>query len=106
MTRTYYVTTPIYYVNDKPHIGHAYTSLACDVLERFKRLDGFDVMFLTGTDEHGQKVEKSAEEAGTDPKSFFDRVSQTSRDLAKAMKLSNDYFIRTPEQRQPNSENG
>jgi methionyl-tRNA synthetase len=58
--RTYYITTPIYYVNDVPHIGHAYTTLACDVLARFKRLDGFDVHFLTGTDEHGQKVEKSA----------------------------------------------
>ena len=56
----FYVTTPIYYVNDKPHIGHAYTTLACDVLARFKRLDGYEVMFLTGTDEHGQKVEKAA----------------------------------------------
>ena len=55
-SRRFYVTTPIYYVNDKPHIGHAYTTLACDVLARFKRLDGFEVMFLTGTDEHGQKV--------------------------------------------------
>ena len=64
---TYYVTTPIYYVNDAPHIGHAYTTLACDVLARFKRLDGYDVRFLTGTDEHGQKVEKSAEAAGKDP---------------------------------------
>ncbi len=60
MKPRYYVTTPIYYVNDAPHIGHAYTSLACDVLARFKRLSGYDVMFLTGTDEHGQKVEKSA----------------------------------------------
>ena len=71
--KTYYVTTPIYYVNDAPHIGHAYTTLACDVLARFKRLDGFDVYFLTGTDEHGQKVEKSAEAAGVDPQSFTDR---------------------------------
>lgn len=100
MTRkSYYITTPIYYVNDKPHIGHAYTSLACDVLARFKRLDGFDVMFLTGTDEHGQKVEKSAEVAGTDPQSFCDQVSQTFRDLAKAMNFSNDDFIRTTEPR-------
>ena len=57
---TYYLTTPIYYVNDAPHIGHAYTTLACDVLARFKRLDGYNVKFLTGTDEHGQKVEKGA----------------------------------------------
>ena len=62
-----YVTTPIYYVNDAPHIGHAYTTLACDALARFKRLDGYDVHFLTGTDEHGQKVEKSALAAGVDP---------------------------------------
>ena len=64
MKPSYYLTTPIYYVNDKPHIGHAYTTLACDVLARFKRLDGFDVMFLTGTDEHGQKVQKSARRQG------------------------------------------
>ena len=63
----FYVTTPIYYVNDKPHIGHAYTTLACDVLARFKRLDGYDVMFLTGTDEHGQKVEKAAQDKGVKP---------------------------------------
>lgn len=97
--KNYYITTPIYYVNDKPHIGHAYTSLACDVLARFKRLDGYDVMFLTGTDEHGQKVEKSAEAAGIDPKRFCDRVSETFRDLAKAMNFSNDDFIRTTETR-------
>mgnify|MGYP002621426134 CR=1 FL=1 len=60
MTKTYYVTTPIYYVNDRPHLGHAYTTVACDVLARFKRLDGYRVHFLTGTDEHGQKVEKAA----------------------------------------------
>jgi methionyl-tRNA synthetase len=66
----FYLTTPIYYVNDKPHIGHAYTSLACDALARFMRLDGHRVFFLTGTDEHGQKVEKSARAAGKDPKSF------------------------------------
>ncbi|WP_374304899.1 methionine--tRNA ligase [Ferrovibrio sp.] len=104
MTRkTYYITTPIYYVNDKPHIGHAYTSLACDVLARFKRLDGYDVMFLTGTDEHGQKVEKAAEVAGIDPQAFCDRVSQSFRDLAKAMNFSNDDFIRTTEPRHEKS---
>ena len=64
MVQSYYITTPIYYVNDKPHIGHAYTTLACDVMARFKRLDGYDVTFLTGTDEHGQKVEKAAKAAG------------------------------------------
>ena len=96
---TYYITTPIYYVNDVPHIGHAYTTLACDVLARFKRLDGFDVKFLTGTDEHGQKVEKSAQAAGIDPQSFTDQVSQNFRDLAGSMNFTNDDFIRTTEER-------
>ena len=72
-SRTYYLTTPIYYVNDAPHIGHAYTTLACDVLARFKRLDGYDVKFLTGTDEHGQKVEKSAKDHGMAPKRSEER---------------------------------
>jgi len=96
---SYYITTPIYYVNDVPHIGHAYTTLACDVLARFKRLDGYNVMFLTGTDEHGQKVEKSAEKAGIDPQAFCDKVSSRFQDLAKAMNFSNDQFIRTTEDR-------
>ena len=81
--KTYYVTTPIYYVNDAPHIGHAYTTLACDVLARFKRLDGYDVHFLTGTDEHGQKVEKAAQTAGVDPQTFTDKVSTNFRELAE-----------------------
>ena len=85
---TYYVTTPIYYVNDVPHIGHAYTTLACDVLARFMRLDGRDVHFLTGTDEHGQKVEKAAAAAGLAPQAFTDKVSQSFRDLVKAMNYS------------------
>ena len=97
--KTYYLTTPIYYVNDAPHIGHAYTTLACDVLARFKRLDGYDVFFLTGTDEHGQKVEKSAETAGVDPQSFTDKVSQNFRELADFMNYSHDGFIRTTEAR-------
>jgi methionyl-tRNA synthetase len=95
----YYLTTPIYYANDVPHIGHAYTSLACDVLARFKRLDGYDVVFLTGTDEHGQKIAKAAADAGMEPQPFTDKVSQTFRDLAKALNLSNDDFIRTTEAR-------
>lgn len=97
--KSYYITTPIYYVNDKPHIGHAYTTLACDVLARFKRLDGFDVHFLTGTDEHGQKVEKAAEKAGVAPIEFTNAVSQNFRDLAARMNYSNDDFIRTTEPR-------
>jgi methionyl-tRNA synthetase len=97
--RRYYLTTPIYYVNDSPHIGHAYTTLACDVLARFMRMDGRKVMFLTGTDEHGQKVEKSAAVAGMAPKEFTDMVSQNFRDLAKVMNISNSDFIRTTEPR-------
>ncbi len=95
----FYVTTPIYYVNDVPHIGHMYTTLACDVLARFKRLDGFDVKFLTGTDEHGQKVEKAARSQGMEPQAFTDRVSANFRDLAQVMNFSNDDFIRTTEER-------
>ena len=98
-TDRYYVTTPIYYVNDAPHIGHAYTTLACDVLARFMRLDGREVKFLTGTDEHGQKVAKSAEAAGMDPQAFTDKVSQNFRALSGALNFSNDDFIRTTEPR-------
>ncbi len=97
--KPYYLTTPIYYVNDVPHIGHAYTTLACDVLARFKRLDGFDVRFLTGTDEHGQKVEKSAAQAGVDPQAFADKVSENFRRLADFMGFTHDDFIRTTEPR-------
>jgi len=99
MPERYYLTTPIYYVNDVPHIGHAYTTLACDVIARFMRLDGRDVMFLTGTDEHGQKVEKAAATAGVAPHAFTDRVSLNFRALAERMKYSNDDFIRTTEPR-------
>ena len=95
----FYITTPIYYVNDSPHIGHAYTTLACDVLARFKRLDGFEVKFLTGTDEHGQKVEKSAQKAGVDPQSFTDKVSKNFQQLTQQMNFTNDDFIRTTEER-------
>ncbi len=99
MQNKYYITTPIYYVNDKPHIGHAYTTLACDVLARFMRLSGREVKFLTGTDEHGQKVEKSAALANMDPQSFTDKVSEHFRSLASAMNFSHDDFIRTTEPR-------
>jgi len=97
--KQYYITSPIYYVNDVPHIGHAYTTLACDVTARFKRLDGFDVHFLTGTDEHGQKVEKSATAAEMHPQDFTNQVSKNFRDLAEAMNYSHDDFIRTTEER-------
>ena len=98
-SKRYYLTTPIYYVNDKPHIGHAYTTLACDALARFMRLDGCDVHFLTGTDEHGQKVQQSAQAAGLEPQAFTDRVSQNFRELGQAMAFTNDGFIRTTEPR-------
>jgi methionyl-tRNA synthetase len=94
-----YLTTPIYYVNDRPHIGHAYTSLATDVMARWKRLEGHEVFFLTGTDEHGQKVEKAARDAGMEPQAFTDQVSQHFRILAERMNLSHDDFIRTTEKR-------
>jgi len=97
--KTYYLTTPIYYVNDSPHIGHAYTTLACDVLARFKRLDGYEVKFLTGTDEHGQKVEKSAQAKGMETQAWADIGSAKFRDLAARMNYSNDDFIRTTEAR-------
>jgi len=89
------ITTPIYYVNDKPHIGHAYTSTACDVIARFMRLSGREVFFLSGTDEHGQKVEQSAEKKGVDPQEFVDEVSVNFRDLLSLLNISNDYFVRT-----------
>ncbi len=97
--KSYYITTPIYYVNDKPHLGHAYTTIACDVLARFKRLDGYDVFFLTGTDEHGQKVAEAAAKAGIDPQKFTDQVSQNFRDLMPVLNFSNNDFIRTTEAR-------
>ncbi len=96
--KKYYITTPIYYVNDKPHIGHAYTSLACDVIARFKRLDGYNVMFLTGTDEHGQKVQSAAYKAKISPKEFTDVVSKNFEDLTKIMNFTNDKFIRTTDE--------
>ena len=99
MNNKFYITTPIYYVNDKPHIGHAYTTLACDVIARFKRLDGFKVYFLTGTDEHGQKVELAAKNNKTKPQDFVDKVSINFRDLLKCMQIENDDFIRTTEKR-------
>jgi len=101
MTRakTYYITTPIYYVNDRPHLGHAYTTIACDVMARHKRLDGYNTYFLTGTDEHGQKVQQAAEKAGIDPQAFTDSVSQNFRDLLPQLNISNNDFIRTTEER-------
>jgi methionyl-tRNA synthetase len=95
--KTFYITTPIYYVNDVPHIGHAYTTIITDAISRFKKLAGYDVFFLTGTDEHGQKVEKSAQEKGLKPIELADRVVKRFQDLWKALNISHDYFIRTTE---------
>ncbi len=95
MTRRFFLSTPIYYVNGAPHIGHAYTSIAADVVARWQRLDGADVFFLTGTDEHGQKVERAAQDAGVEPQAFVDQVSADFRDMADRMGVSYDAFIRT-----------
>jgi methionyl-tRNA synthetase len=99
MTQSCYITTPIYYVNGDPHIGHAYTSIAADVMARFKRLDGYDVFFLTGTDEHGQKVEQAAAAAGVDPQTFVDGISANFRAMTDAMGVSYDDWIRTTQER-------
>lgn len=93
--KQFYITTPIYYVNDKPHIGHAYTSLICDVTARFMKLSGKNVKFTTGTDEHGQKIEKAAKANGMQPKEFTDQVSVKFKELAKFMNFQYDDFIRT-----------
>ena len=98
-----YFTTPIYYVNDKPHIGHAYTSIAVDILKRFYDCRGLDSYFLTGTDEHGQKVERAAQEKNIDPQKFTDMVSENFKDLSNLLNLSNDDFIRTTEERHKKS---
>ncbi len=92
---TFYVTTPIYYVNDVPHIGHAYTTIIADALARFHKLAGRDVFFLTGTDEHGQKIERAAAEKGLTPKALADSVVGRAQDLWKALDISHDFFIRT-----------
>lgn len=96
---TFYLTTPIYYPNDKLHIGHAYTTVAADALARYKRLRGFDVMYLTGTDEHGQKIQNRASEAGKPTIEFLDDIILWIRDLWGRLDISNDDFIRTTEER-------
>ena len=97
--KTFYVTTPIYYVNDKPHIGHAYTTVAADIISRYKRMCGYDVFFLTGTDEHGQKMEQSAEKQGIKPIELADKNNARFRELWKILNISNDDFIRTTQDR-------
>ena len=96
--KTFYITTPIYYPSDKLHIGHTYCTVATDAMARYKRLTGYDVMFLTGTDEHGQKIEDKAKAAGVTPQQFVDNIVTGEKgvlDLWKLMNISNDRFIRT-----------
>ena len=99
MSKTFYITTPIYYVNDVPHIGHAYTTLACDVMARYKRSRGFEVAFLTGTDEHGQKVETAAKANGETPLELADRVVKRFQALWEKLNCTHTDFIRTTQER-------
>lgn len=96
---TYYITTPIYYPSSNLHIGHTYCTVMADAMARFKRMTGYDVMFLTGTDEHGQKIMNIAQEKGVTPQEYVDGVVAGIKDLWKTMEISNDDFIRTTEPR-------
>ncbi len=95
MTERFFITTPIYYVNAEPHIGHAYTTIVADVMNRFHRLMGHETFFLTGTDEHGDKIVQAAQAAGTEPRAYADRISQLFRDTWPRLNISHDHFIRT-----------
>ena len=99
MTKNFFITTPIYYPSAKPHMGHAYSSISADVIARFKRIDGYSVNFITGTDEHGQKIQKSAEKANKSTKLFCDEISNVFLELTKVLNLSNTDFVRTTEKR-------
>ena len=105
MNKNFYITTPIYYPSGRPHMGHAYSSIVADIFARFKRIQGFNVLFLTGTDEHGQKIQKEAQKNNKDPKIFCDEISETFRSLTHTLNLTNDDFIRTTELRHFNSVN-
>ena len=97
--KKFYITTPIYFVNDVPHIGHAYTTIAADVAARFKRLEGYEVFFLTGTDEHGQKVQQAAQNLKVAPQQHVDKLHQRFKELWVKLNISNSDFIRTTEER-------
>ena len=103
MSKNFYITTPIYYPSAKPHMGHAYSSIIADFFARLKRIQGFKVYFLTGTDEHGQKIQRAAEQKKMDPLLFCDEISKTFRDLSQTLNLSNNDFIRTTETRHAKS---
>src|SRR5207245_4991462 len=97
--RVFYLTTPIYYVNDRPHLGHAYTTIVADTMARYHRLAGDDVWFLTGTDEHGDKIAQAAAKAGVRPQAYTDGISAKFRETWQRLGISNDDFIRTTEER-------
>ena len=103
MNKNFYITTPIYYPSAKPHMGHAYSSILADFFARIKKIMGFNVYFLTGTDEHGQKIQRAAEKLKKDPKIFCDEISKTFKDLSDILNLSNNDFIRTTEDRHKKS---
>jgi methionyl-tRNA synthetase len=103
--KNFYITTPIYYPSGEPHMGHAYSSILADVFARFKRIDNYKVHFLTGTDEHGLKIQKAAEKDGLDPLTYCNKISIIFKDLSKKLNLSNDDFIRTTEKRHYKSVN-
>ena len=96
--KTFYITTPIYYPSDKLHIGHTYSTVAADAEARYRRLKGYDTFFLTGTDEHGQKIEDKAKAAGVTPKEYVDNIVAGIKDLWKLMNISYDKFIRTTDE--------
>ena len=103
MAKNFYITTPIYYPSAKPHMGHAYSSIIADFFARFKRIDGFNVHFLTGTDEHGLKIQRAAEKKGVKTLEFCDELSKSFKDLSKTLNLTNNDFIRTTEDRHKKS---
>ena len=103
MNKRFYITTPIYYPSAKPHMGHAYSSIVADFFARLKKIQGYEVFFLTGTDEHGQKIQRAAENKNKDPLNFCDEISKTFKDLCKTLNLSNNDFIRTTEDRHKKS---
>ncbi len=103
MDKTFYITTPIYYPSANPHMGHAYSSIIADFFARFKKIDGYEVFFLTGTDEHGLKIQRAAEKKGIEPLDFCNQISKTFKDLSKKLNLTNSDFIRTTENRHKES---
>ena len=98
MNKKYYITTPIYYPSADFHIGHCYTTIIADAIARYKRLNGYDVFFQTGTDEHGAKIEQKAKDAGVTPKEYVDVIIENAKNLWKSLNISYDYFIRTTDE--------